>query len=216
MKKVLIAIPCMDTVPTQFAQSISTLEKAGPTVIAYQVGSLVHSSRNNLAIEAVKQGADLVFWLDSDMMFPSGVLRYMLQELEKLDDNVILSGVYFRRVAPFSPVAYTKLDINEKNEASWEELVHIPEDKFEVEGIGFGCVLMPTQALIDVQAKYGTMFNFIGGTGEDLSFCWRARQCGYKIIADPKIELGHVAHHVVTRDLYMDYLQMKEEGAIND
>lgn len=211
MKKTLIAVPCMDQVPAQFCQSLATLEKSGPTVVAFQVGSLVYSSRNNLAIQALKNEADYVLWLDSDMMFPSGVLRHMIQELEKQEGDVILSGVYYRRVAPFSPVAYEKLDIDDQGRATWKELEQIPEDVFEVEGCGFGCVLMPTSALVDVQTKFGTMFNPINGTGEDLSFCWRARQCGWKFLCDPRMDLGHVGHHVITKEYYQDYLSYKQE-----
>lgn len=215
MKKILIAIPCMDTIPVQFCQSLSTLERVEQTVIAFQVGSLVYSSRNGLALEAIRQGADYIFWLDSDMMFAPGILRYMLSEIEKLEGDAILSGVYFRRMPPFSPVAYKKLDIDQSKGASWEELKEIPDGTFEVEGVGFGCVLMPTAAVIDVQTKFGTLFNPILGTGEDLSFCWRARQCGWKFYCDPKPELGHVGHHVIGRTYWDDYRDFKaqEESA---
>lgn len=204
--KTLIAIPCMDQVPAQFCQSLSTLEKPGPTVVAFQIGSLIYTSRNNLAAEAVRQEADYVFWLDSDMMFVPQTLKYMLQVLKQQEGDVILSGLYFRRVAPFSPVAFSKLDF-EDGKCVWENIKEIPDGPFETEGIGFGCVLMPTQALLDVQAKFGDMFTPLLGVGEDLSFCWRARQCGWKFLVDPRFELGHVGHHIITRDFWEDYQQ---------
>lgn len=202
--KTLIAIPCMDQVPAQFCQSLATLEKPGPTVVAFQIGSLIYTSRNNLAAEAVRHEADYVFWLDSDMMFVPQTLKYMLQTIQQQKEDTILSGLYFRRVAPFSPVAFSKLDLSEEK-AVWENVKDIPDTIFEAEGVGFGCVLMPTQALVDVQAKFGDMFSPVNGTGEDLSFCWRARQCGWKILVDPTFELGHVGHHVITREFWEDY-----------
>ena len=202
MKKTLIAIPCMDQVPTQFCQSLATLEKPGPTVVAFQIGSLIYTSRNQLAAEAIRQGADYIFWLDSDMMFVPQTLKYMMQVLEQQDEETILSGLYFRRVAPFSPVAFDKLDIDENK---WSNITEVPDGLFEVEGIGFGCVLMPTQAAIDVQAKFGDMFAPLNGHGEDLAFSWRVRQCGYKLLVDPRFELGHVGHHIITRDFWEDY-----------
>lgn len=216
MKTTLIAIPCMDQVPAQFCQSLASLEKTGPSIVAFQVGSLVYSSRNNLAIEAVRRGADYVFWLDSDMVFPPAVLKRLLEVMEQQKDDVILSGVYFRRVAPFSPVAYEKLDIDENGSATWTELSDVPGEPFEIAACGFGCVLMPTNALIDVQTKFGTMFNPINGTGEDLSFCWRARQCGWKFMCDPTVELGHVGHHVITKDYWRDYKEFTAQEAANE
>lgn len=196
--KVLIAVPCMDQVPAQFAQCLATLGKVDKTIVAFQIGSLVYTSRNDLVQIAIKRGCDYIFWLDSDMMFPPDALVRMFKSLEHGD---IVSGLYFRRVAPFTPVIYDKLDIDETG-CHYTEPKEIPDGIFEVEGCGFGCVLMPTDIMLDVMEKYGSPFTPINGIGEDLSFCWRARQLGFKIVCDPDIPLGHVGHHVITRELY--------------
>lgn len=196
--KVLIAVPCMDQVPAQFAQCLATLGKVDKTIVAFQIGSLVYTSRNDLAQIAIKQGCDYIFWLDSDMMFPPDALVRMFKSLEHGD---IVSGLYFRRVAPFTPVIYDKLDIDDTG-CHYTEPKEIPDGIFEVAGCGFGCVLMPTDIMLDVIEKYGSPFTPINGIGEDLSFCWRARQLGFKIVCDPDIPLGHVGHHVITRELY--------------
>ena len=215
MKKTLIAIPCMDQVPAQFCQSLATLEKTGPTVVAFQVSSLIYTARNNLALMALEQEADYILWLDSDMVFPSGTLRHMIAEIEKQGEDVILTGAYFRRNPPFSPVLYDKLEIDPEKGATWAETTTIPDEMFEVEGCGFGCVLVPTAAVADVSAKYKDLFGPILGTGEDLSFCWRARQCGWKILCDPRIELGHVGHHIITRQYWKDFQAFKAGGTDN-
>lgn len=209
MKKILIAVPCMDQVPAQFCQSLATLEKPGPTMVAFQVGSLIYTSRNQLAAMAIQKEVDYIFWLDSDMMFAPPVLKHMVKVLEeRCDEQTILSGVYFRRVEPFSPVVFSKLDLSEA--PRWENITELPDDLFEAEGVGFGCVLAPTQVFMDVLAKFGDMFTPINGVGEDLSFCWRARECGWKIVCDPRFDLGHVGHHIITRDFWEDYREFKE------
>ena len=40
--KILVAIPAMNTVPTQFAASLALLRKDEDTVIGFKIGSLVH------------------------------------------------------------------------------------------------------------------------------------------------------------------------------
>lgn len=211
MKNVLIAVPCMDSVPAQFSHSLSMLEKIEGTAaaVSHNIGSLVYSSRNELALRALKMGADYVFWLDSDMVFDSDVLKRCWALKDKAD---IITGLYFRRVAPYTPVLYDNLEFDEHNRCSWHELEDIPDEPFEVAGCGFGCVLMPTDIFVDVQANYGTMFNPISGTGEDLAFCWRARQLGYKILCDPSIELGHVGHMVFTREWYEKYKGQRNDN----
>ena len=69
---------------------------------------------------------------------------------------------------------------------------------------------MKTDIIRDVFKKFGRLFSPIGEVGEDLSFCWRARQCGYKLIADPEIPLGHVAHTMVTKEFYNNYLNARK------
>ena len=61
---------------------------------------------------------------------------------------------------------------------------------------------MKTEVLMDVQAKFNDMFGPLNNIGEDLSFCWRATQCGYKVVCDPSIVLGHVGHMVVDKQFY--------------
>lgn len=196
--KILIAVPCMDQVPSQFAQSIATLNKVGDCVIAFQMGSLVYDARNSLALSAIKAEADYVMWFDSDMVFPSNTLEKLIEDRDKGD---IITGVYYRRVIPYHPVLMEKLEISE-DKCEWSDYIDYPQDIFEVAGCGFGCVLVSTKVLLEVFAEYGNMFAPINGVGEDLSFCWRARQLGYKIVCDPSIQCGHVGHYVVDRNFY--------------
>ncbi len=199
--KILVAIPAMDSVPTQFRQALSMLQSdpEDDVSISFVVGSLVYSARNNLAKTAVDLGADWVFWLDSDMVFPPDTLQRMLKTCKEKDID-FLTGVYFRRVAPFTPVLFKEMS-DDGHEA--EEFKEIPKDElFEVRACGFGCVLMKTNVIVDVFSTHMNMFTPIEGSGEDISFCIRARQCGYKVIADPTIPLGHVGHAVITRQYW--------------
>ena len=50
------------------------------------------------------------------------------------------------------------------------------------------------------------------GFGEDLSFCWRARECGYKVLLDPTVKCGHVGHIVVTEQFFNAYGGAKNES----
>ena len=201
----LITIPSMDMVPMLFAQSLAMLEKPGPTGLMTQISSLIYSARNTLAKGAIKKDSARTFWLDSDMVFPTGTLVHMSKVLDELGDKAILSGLYFRRTPPYTPVIYEYLDFDSAGNCRWDEFTSIPEDVFEIAACGFGCVLAPTQVFKDVYEKFGDMFSPIYGTGEDLSFCWRARQCGWKFYCDPRIVLGHYGRTVINRAYWEDY-----------
>lgn len=201
--KILIAVPCMDMVPTPFCQSLAQLKKIGECILAMKCGSLIYTSRNSLATDAIKLEADYVLWLDSDMMFTPDTLIRMMDTLQK-NNLDILTGLYFRRVPPYSPVIFDKVDI-ENDICDFSEFEAIPEGLFEVGACGFGCVLMKTDVFLDVQAKFGNCFAPIANNGEDIAFCWRARQCGYHIYCDPSIICGHVSYSIIDRNFYNVY-----------
>ena len=203
MRKILIAIPCMDMVSARFAQSLATLRKVDTCVVSFLTGSLVYDARNKLAGYAIEMEADYILWLDSDMVFAPDTLEKMIGTMEQHKEVDILSGLYFRRGQPFTPVAFDKLEINQENECEYEDMQDVPEKLSEIAGCGFGCVLMRTDCLFDIASKYGGVwFTPLGNVGEDCSFCIRARNEGYKIFMDPSIELGHMAYAPVTRELY--------------
>ena len=211
MKKILIAVPCMDMVSARFAQSLTTLRKVGQCTVSFLIGSLVYDSRNKLAGLAMQMDADYIMWFDSDMVFQPDTLERMMDVMDKHPEVDILSGLYVRRGAPFTPVIFSKLEVNEHGELDWDDVEHLPDELFEVAGCGFGCVLMKTDCLYEIAAKEngGMWFTPIAGAGEDCAFCIRARNAGYKIYCDPNISLGHMAYTPVTKDFYK---AVKEEG----
>ena len=196
----------MDSVPSQFAQSLAMLRKVEQTAVAFQIGSLIYNSRNNLSTMAIERGVDYILWLDSDMTFPPNTLIKLLEDRDKGD---IITGVYYRRVKPYHPVLFDKLEIKD-DVCEWSDQLEIKDELFEVGGCGFGCVLTPTHVLVDVLSKYGNAFAPIGGVGEDLSFCWRARECGYKIVCDPSIQCGHVGHYIIDQDFYKAFNEARK------
>lgn len=206
--KTLIAVPAMDQVPAQFCASLAMLKRTGDSVVGFEISSLVYTARNNLAAKAIQLGADFVLWLDSDMVFAPDILERLFADYQAGKGDII-SGLYFRRVAPFKPVLFSAVESTAEGPftAAPES---IPDDVFEIAGCGFGCVLMPADVLMDVIGKFGNPFDPINGMGEDLSFCWRARQCGYRIVCDPAVSLGHVANMVVDRSFFDSYNSHKE------
>ena len=202
--KTLIAVPAMDQTPTLFTQSLVLLKKVGEVSCGFQIGSLVYDSRNGLGKQALAGDFDYVLWLDSDMVFDPDLMERMFKKLQD-EDLDILTGLYFRRVPPYSPVLFNSLNYGD-NKATWTEFTELPENALiEVGGCGFGCVLMSTEVLMSVQSKFNTMFQPMQGLGEDLAFCWRARQCGYKIMCDTSLVVGHVGQCVANDKYWRAY-----------
>ena len=198
--KVMIAVPCFDMVDTLFMQSLVLLQKPEDCSLAIKTGSMVYTARNELATRALEMEADLVFWVDSDMVFDPDTLLRMMDALQK-NDLDILTALCFRRTQPYTPTLFDKLEMDGEK-AEWTEFEEIPDELFEVGGCGLAGLLMKTDVFFDVQARFGNMFAPIGSNGEDVAFCWRARECGYKIYCDPSIVFGHIGNVVIDDKFY--------------
>lgn len=201
--RTLIAVPCMDSVPAHFAQSLVMMDKVGEVALAMQMGSLVYDSRNALAREAINRGTDYVLWLDSDMVFAPDLLTRLFATAEATGAD-ILTGVYYRRQPPYTPVLYDRLDWD-GDKIIAEKTEDVGADVHEVAGCGFGCVLMRSDVLLGTLAATGAWFSPYRGIGEDLAFCMRAREAGYKILCDPSITLGHVGNTIITKQFFDAY-----------
>lgn len=210
--KTLIAVPCMDQVATGFCQSLTGLRRVGDCAAAFMTGSLVYDSRNKLAVQALEMEADYILWLDSDMVFNPDLMERLYEDIKTGKDFV--SGLYFRRTSPFTPVLFSELKKDElcEQQMNWKGYDDYPKDEpFEIAGCGFGAVMHSTDMLFEMAETYQNWFLPINNCGEDIAFCVRARELGYKLWCDPKIKLGHVAHSIVTEQFY-EMLKGREQN----
>lgn len=66
-------------------------------------GSMISRQRNDLVDQALKLGADYVFWIDSDLTFPPDALLRLLAH-----DKDIVGATYNKRVAPYETLGKLK------------------------------------------------------------------------------------------------------------
>lgn len=201
--KTLIAIPCMDKLDTSFVESLIRLQGSDYGV-KFAASSLIYDARNKLGAVADANGAEYIFWLDSDMTFEPDTLVRMFKSL---GDKDFITGLYFNRRPPHRPTIFKKAGFKQ---GEGREIIPIAEhyldypknEIFEIEACGFGCVLMKTEMCLKVLEEQGLPFSPILGFGEDISFCIKARECGYKLYCDSSIKCGHTAHIIINEDTF--------------
>ena len=195
IKKLLIAIPCYDTLRAEFAKSlIALMAKLTKDGMAYEVlivsGTVVHMARDNLAKHAVNNGFTHVLWLDSDMVFGETILDDLT--ISGRTDQ-ILCARFVSRHNPYLPTIFTSVDpVTRVDEDK------IPDDTFRISHCGFACVLTPAKVLEDVMNNYrGQCFLPTDKASEDIAFCTRAGGLGYQIWCEPTARVGHVGAVVI-------------------
>ena len=194
--KTLIAIPCMDYIEADFVECLTNLVSRytpDEVEVKYLKASLVYDARNQLATYVTtKGGYDYVLWLDSDMTFEPDLLERLMEDIE---GRQAVTGLCFGRRPPFKPCIYKKLDVKMNGQLIMPESENwfdYPRDQiFEVAACGFACVLMRVDVL-EAMGIYGVPFFPVGGLGEDLTFCWRARKLDIKFHCDSRLKIGHI------------------------
>ena len=215
---IMIAIPCMGTVPVQFAESLLNLQKPEGTKVCFKSGSLIYDARNLLSLTAIENNFDYIMWMDSDMTFPTNTITRLLQDMNDpmykramVSGPAMVSGLYVKRTFPVKPVIYNSVeppvpDENGIPRIHIDEYTNYPHDNiFPVEGCGFGCVLTPVSLIKQVWDKFGPAFTPLPWAGEDISFCYRVNQLlknsGQHIYCDSTIKCGHIGQFLFTEDM---------------
>lgn len=190
--KTLIAIPCFDKIDTSFAKSLLYMNTVGECEISFVTGTLIYDARDKIAEGAIEAGFDYILWLDSDMNFEPDLMEKMFASI---GDKDFMSGLYFTRRNEPKPCIFDKcradVSAGEVIPTATSYYDYPLNSVFEIEACGFGCVLMKVSMLKEVTEKMGLPFMPAFGFGEDLSFCMRARQLGYKLWCDSSVKLGH-------------------------
>jgi len=185
MKKIIIAMPVARYIETPCFMSIYNMEKPKDCDVEFITvdGYSVDVSRNALVGEALKEAADYIFWVDSDVIVPKNALTRLLDA--ELD---IVSGLYLtKHLTDKKTVALIRNEDDSYRKLPWDEIKDL--EYVQVDAVGFGCVLVKTEVFKKLEMPF---FVFTSKQGEDIHFCRKAINAGYKIVVDTKVLCGHI------------------------
>lgn len=182
--------------------------------IDLQSNTYVHYARNKAVYQAAQMDADYLMFIDSDMEFPADGIDHLLSlEMD------IVGGLYFSRNSDF-PIPII-LEI--KNNTT-HKYIKYPQDTdlFEVDAVGTGFMLIDMDVFKKIDPPYfyhTTPKEFKlnehsfpdNEIGEDVAFCLKAKEAGFKIMCDSSIKLGHIGSKVHTQADYKRWLKEEYE-----
>lgn len=197
MKKILIAIPSDEHPDHEFVQSLLALRPVGQIEIKFQAGSLVYLSREILAAYAINNNFDYVLWLDDDMVFKPDLLEKLIE-----DDVDVAAGLFVQRRYPYEPAIWKDIVCGDEGRYDEKYLDYPENELFEIDACGMAAVLVKGEVLKTVSETYHRTYEPISGYGEDISFCIRAKNSGYKLWCDSRVKVGHVGRYIFTDDTY--------------
>jgi predicted O-methyltransferase YrrM len=176
------------------------------------------SCRNKLTQKALDWGADYLLYLDADQTFPEHMVGKMLTTLEDNPEWDIISAATYKKAPPYQPIASKYIDAEDAQLLSPVDPLASP--RFQVvDIIGMGAILIKRRVLEAVNYPWFlyTAYDKTGDIGitEDVYFCNKVRELGFKIVVDKELVSKHVIMHLVGDEDWLNYRKILGEPQKN-
>lgn len=186
--RLLIGVPTLDYVNADFLKCLARLlmKLKGDNIdfdLMIESGTLVYLARERIARKALDDHFTHVLWLDSDMIFNVGILEKLMAS-----GKDFVTGIYHARRKGYGSCIFKSIE----PDIGVERFEEYPEELFQIAACGFGCVLTSSYLLSNVYLHNNTCFTPLPWLGEDIAFCKRATDLGYKLWCEPSVVCGHI------------------------
>ena len=214
MANVLICVPTLDSVSASFFSSFVGLkyDDGNRYNVAVLSNSLIYTARGDFANQAIHSRMDYMIMLDSDMVFGSHIVKALTARIEESGADMV-TGLYFRRRLPTSPLIYSEVDWYENELLGAQQTATVYEewpenDVFPVEGCGMGLSILRVKTVEELARAFRmNPFTPMPRLGEDLAFCWRMKQLRKTILCDQTIRALHAGVHLYGEPDWMAQLE---------
>lgn len=191
--KVAICTPVYRDMHWRYAESLANLLIRSPGiqfVCNILPGHFIGDQRNFLVARSLEQGAEWLFWIDSDQVFPHDTLtRLLSRNVDIVGPNVA------RRSSPVGPTAGRLADGGSRMVPVWTSPEQARANELEeVDGLGLGICLVSRRVFETVPRPW------FDNRNEDYLFCAKAKLAGFKVYCDHGLtpDVGHVGEKVLT------------------
>lgn len=224
--KIAILTPYYGSIDHDHLACMREVEKAGHIICQVQGNPYIDMARSHLVELALENGADILFWIDHDMVFVPDDVRAMSYRLIQQSPDVAALGA-----------AYVMKNPGGKIIAGWrpraEKVEFYRPGTVEVGYLGFGFTAIRAAVFRNLQGQlprlycptvkrdvypyFAHMQTDKAYFGEDVSFFKRVTDAGWKVLLDiePRVhhkgsylykieDSGYVVPNCVTLDVTID------------
>ena len=209
-KRIVIGIPHTGLLNTDVVQSLLNINNyMEKYLINIQMlkSSILYISREYLTMSALEAGVEYLMFLDSDQTISQEGIEKLANYLDNGED--IATTLIFRKDPPYHPCVFSHQELLPNSQVSltfYDLEMQDLTKPFYVESSGFGCIMMKTEIFKKMPQPWFLPAPY---TGEDITFMYKARQMGYKVLCDPTIEVGHIGTKNYTRDDYFEVINRR-------
>lgn len=179
---IAICTPTKDTVNAGFAFDLVRLIQRFPdSLFIVSQGTILPNQRTQLTKRVIEKLFSHILFIDSDMRFPEDTIERLMSH-----DKDIIGANCRQRQSELTTTGITSL---------------AKTGLEEVEKIGFGVTLIKTDLFMKIpEPWFATPFDGEQFVGEDIFFCRKAKENGFKIFVDHDLskEVKHIGSYEFT------------------
>lgn len=186
-----------DFLPIQFFQSFIQFKMPCKWSVIISNRGRIDDLRNSAIFQVLKEDCfSHILFLDIDHYHhPDTIVKLLTHNLP------VVSGLSFRRSEPYDPIMFKWEDEKYRNITTW------PKDSLvEVDAVGGASLLVKTSVFKDINKPYFEFTKYNGGTvSEDITFCRKLKEAGYKIYCDTSCTNDHIGTLNVNEMTWRNY-----------
>lgn len=188
-------------------EAVDFYEKKNPRYI-FSLGAvgniLTPFARERLCEAALASEVDYLFMVDDDMLVDPDIFYKLVKH-----DKDICAALAFTRNPDHKPVIFETVEGYDrsvgKSYGRTRFAVNYPRNQLvECDAVGFGAVVIKANVIRKMKESGQTWFFGMEQTGEDVSFCIKARKLGFSVWMDTSVKTGHLADPTVITEEYSD------------
>ena len=196
--KLLIGIPTSGQPTRPFLDALTALvlpESVGDADRVVWTGNAVAVQREMIARDAVARGADLLAMIDDDIVVPPDALVRLIDALGA-DPRAALAGALYYSRDSARPMVVSRWVSSDTTSAA---IPPFAGDRVaQVDGVGFGCVVVRVDALRALTPPYFASHVYVDEAArvvrqcdEDYLFGERVRKAGWNVLLHAGVRVGH-------------------------
>ena len=206
--KIGIGVPLShENVPFAFLESLIAMRKPTNFILIRASGYVgIANMRNQLVKAALENDCSHLLFLDIDHYHNPETMTRLLSH-----NKPIVAGLSFMRTEPYEPAMFRGQINSYKTVTEWEK-----NSLIEVDTVGCAAMLVQTEVFKKIGEPY---FQFMKNPnpdipydiGEDVCFCNKAKEFGYKIYVDTALPNKHMGYIGVDEDFWRIWTRGQNE-----
>jgi GT2 family glycosyltransferase len=193
-----------EMVHARFMRCVLDVENYEDALVLDAEGLSIADARNNLVRKFLDSDIEWLYMADTDTVFAPNVISMLLLNAES--GCQIVSGLINVDGRPPFPMMYRRIADTAAGFGMFQSIAEWKHGEcLEVDAVGAGCLLVHRDVYLEIEKRYPNRaapwfeYTIMAGMliGEDMTFCWRAADCGFKIYTDTSTRVGHIKPRVI-------------------